>query len=114
MKKTKADGKMSSVSDISKYNDAIEWGAGVAGQRLPTEYYKRIDKFMGEYKKEHAEAKKEGNMDEREADPINASLFTLMQVSSGRDELTSLGIFACNVANDDSVDLHIFHRIASY
>jgi hypothetical protein len=78
MKKTKANGKLSSVSDISKYNDAIKWGAGVAGQRLPTEYYERIDKFMGAYKKEHAGAKKEGNVDEREADPINASLFTLI------------------------------------
>ena len=36
-KKIKANGKMSSVSDISKYNDAIKWGAGVAEQRLPTE-----------------------------------------------------------------------------
>jgi hypothetical protein len=77
-KKTKANGKMSSVSDISKYNDAIKWGAGVAEQRLPTEYYEKIDKFMAAYKKEHAGAKKEGNVDEREADPINASLFTLI------------------------------------
>jgi hypothetical protein len=29
MKKIKVNGKMSSVSDISKYNDAIKWGAGV-------------------------------------------------------------------------------------
>ncbi|KAL3765569.1 hypothetical protein ACHAW5_009743 [Stephanodiscus triporus] len=63
---------------ISKYNDAIKWGAGVAEQRLPTEYYEKIDKFMAAYKKEHAGAKKEGNVDEREADPINASLFTLI------------------------------------
>jgi len=74
----KANGKMSSVSDISKYNDAIKWGAGVAEQRLPTEYYEKIEKFVAAYKKEHAGAKKEGNVDEREADPINASLFTLI------------------------------------
>jgi hypothetical protein len=30
------------------------------------------------YKKEHAGAKKEGNVDEKEADPINASLFALI------------------------------------
>ena len=77
-KKIKANGKMSSVSDISKYNDAIKWGAGVAEQHLPTEYYKKIEKFVAAYKKEHAGAKKEGNVDEREADPINASLFTLI------------------------------------
>jgi len=68
---------MSSVSDISKYNDAIKWGARVAEQRLPTEYYEKIEKFVADYKKGHAGAKKEGNVDEREADPINASLFTL-------------------------------------
>jgi hypothetical protein len=78
MKKTKANGKMSSVSDISKYNDAIKFGAGVAKQRLPTEYYERMDKFMAAYKNEHAGAKKDGNVDEREADPINASLFMLI------------------------------------
>ncbi len=58
-KKTKANGKMSSVSDISKYNDTIKFGAGVAKQCLPTEYYKRMDKFMAANKKEHAGAKKD-------------------------------------------------------
>ena len=33
---------------------------------------------MAAYKKEHAGANKEGNVDEREADPINASLFALI------------------------------------
>ncbi len=37
-----------------------------------------MDKFMAAYKKEHAGAKKDGNVNEREADPINASLFTLI------------------------------------
>jgi len=77
-KKIMANGKMSSISDISKYNDAIKWGAGVAKQRLPTKYYKKIEKFVAAYKKEHAGANKEGNVDEREADPINASLFALI------------------------------------
>ncbi len=75
MKKTKARGKMSSVSDITKYNDAIKFGAGVAKQCLPTEYYERMDKFMAAYKKEHIGAKKDGNVGEREADPINAPAY---------------------------------------
>ncbi len=33
---------------------------------------------MAAYKKEHAGAKKEGIVDEREADPINGNLFTLI------------------------------------
>jgi hypothetical protein len=77
MKKTKVNGKMSSISEISIYNNAIKFGAEVAKQRLPTEYYKKIDKFMAAYKKEHAGAKKDGNVNEREADPINANLSEL-------------------------------------
>jgi hypothetical protein len=53
------------------------FSAGVAKQRLLTEHYKRIDKFMAAYKKEHAGSKKDSNVDEREADPFNASLFML-------------------------------------
>jgi hypothetical protein len=78
MKKTKANGKKSLVYDISKYNIAIKFGAGVAKQHLPTEYHERMDKLMAAYKKEHTAAKKDGNVDEREADPINTSLFTLI------------------------------------
>ena len=97
---------MSSVSDISKCNDAIKWGAGVAEQRLPTEYYEKIEKFVAAYKKEHAGAKKEGNVDEREADPINASLFTLI-CKWAVEEMK--GLLSLNVAHDGSVYLHILH-----
>jgi hypothetical protein len=69
---------MSSESDISKYNDAIKFGDGVAKQCLPTEYYKRMDKLMVAYKKEHAGVKKDGNINEREADPINDNLSMLI------------------------------------
>ncbi|KAL3764962.1 hypothetical protein ACHAW5_006670 [Stephanodiscus triporus] len=92
-KKTKANGKMSSVSDISKYNDAIKWGAGVAEQRFPTEYEQKINKFMAAYKKEHARAKKEGNVDEKEVDPINyqcQSAYINLQVGCGRNEYICL------------------------
>jgi hypothetical protein len=39
-------------------NDAINWGAKVAGQNLPMEYYTKMDDFMSAYKKEYAEARK--------------------------------------------------------
>ena len=36
-KKKKENGNLTSPSDLSKYGDAIKWGAKIAGQVLPTE-----------------------------------------------------------------------------
>ena len=36
-KKFKANGKLISPSDLSKYGDAIKWGAQIAGEVLPTD-----------------------------------------------------------------------------
>ncbi len=105
--------KVSSVSDISKYNDALKWGAGVVKQRLPTEYYKKIVKFVAAYKKEHASAKKEGNVDEREADPINGNLFTLI-CKWAVEEMNILISLSLNVAHDSLVYLHIFQCLTQY
>jgi hypothetical protein len=80
---------------------------------VPTEYYEKIEKFMAAYKKEHAGAKKEGNVDEREADPINASLFTLI-CKWAVEEMNILGLLSLNVAHDGSVYLHILHCLTRY
>ena len=61
-KKHKANGNLASVSDIKKYNDAIKWGAGIANERLPTAYYEQMDAFVKAYKKEFADAAKDGNV----------------------------------------------------
>src|SRR6056300_760416 len=75
-KKVKANGKLISPSDLSKYGDAIKWGATMAGEVLPTEFHVEFESFITSYKKEYSEAKKEGKVDEKAADPINAGLFT--------------------------------------
>ena len=74
-KKVKENGKLISPSDLSKYGDAIKWGATMAGEVLPTEFHVEFESFITSYKKEYSEAKKEGKVDEKAADPINAGLF---------------------------------------
>jgi len=78
MKKKKANGKNSSHGHLCKYNDAILYGAKKAGKRLPQAYYEGMEQYIKAYKKEAASAKKEGKLDEREADPISLTLFMNM------------------------------------
>ena len=77
-KKKKENGKLVSASNLSKYGDAIKWGATTAGEVLPTSFHVEFETFMAAYKKEYTAAKKEGNVDEKAADPINAGLFALI------------------------------------
>ena len=45
-KKVKANGKLISPSDLSKYGDAIKWGATMAGEVLPTEFHVEFESFI--------------------------------------------------------------------
>jgi hypothetical protein len=76
--KRKADGKLKSNEDLRKYKDAIMWGSAIAGERLPREFYEKMDNFQRAYKNEHAQAKKRGEVDEMAADPIPMSLYKLI------------------------------------
>ena len=71
----KASGKVKSKDDMRKYKDAVMWGAQVAGERLPTKFYKEMDKYLLSYKKQFIKAKKDGDVDETEADPIPVTLY---------------------------------------
>jgi hypothetical protein len=75
MKKAKPNGKTASFSHIRKYHDAVLYGAESVNERLPIEYFEEMEKFLNAFKKECAKAKSEGNLDEREADPIAWGLF---------------------------------------
>jgi hypothetical protein len=77
-KKHKVNGKTSSHVQLRKYNDAILWGSQQASELLPRGYYEEIDKFLTSYRKETVDAKKDGKLDEQEADPIPWSLFKLI------------------------------------
>ena len=78
-KKTKTNGKTTSFSHIRKYHDAILFGAEKVKERLPTSsYFDEMEKFLKGFKKECATAKSEGNLDEREADPLSWGLFRII------------------------------------
>jgi hypothetical protein len=74
-KKRKENGKCSSHVQLRKYNDAILWAAKTSHERLPLSYCKEMDKFLVAFKKETTMAKKDGMLDEQEADPITWMLF---------------------------------------
>jgi hypothetical protein len=73
-RKKKENGKTYSFIQLQKYNDCILHGAKEANKRLPRTYYEEMEKFLILFKKETAKAKKDGNLDEQEADPISWSL----------------------------------------
>ena len=74
----KGNGKTSSFENVRKYFDAIQFGAEEADVLLPITFYQAKDKFLPAFKKQVAKEKKNGNLDEHEADPIPMSLFILI------------------------------------
>ena len=71
----KGEEKLKSHQDIRKYKDAIQWGAQVAGERLPRTFYEEMDKYLCAYKKKVVKARKVGELDEMAADPIPEALY---------------------------------------
>ena len=67
-----------SFGHMRKYKDAIQYGAYRAGQVLPNIWETKMSPFMASLKKENTRAKKEGKLDEEEADPIPFSLYRLI------------------------------------
>ena len=67
-----------SFSHIRKYDDAIKWAAGLAKSLLSEKYYTEMDKFINAYRKEFQAAKKEGKVEERDADPITVTLYRMI------------------------------------
>ena len=67
-----------SFACIRKYWDCVQYGAKEAGAQLPVSFYAEKDKFLQAYKKRVAKEKGEGNVDEREANPIPWGLFVLI------------------------------------
>jgi hypothetical protein len=70
--------KIYSFSHMRKVNDAILFGARTVKKELSTSYYSEMKGFLNSFKKEAADARSRGNMDEKSADPISFSLFRLI------------------------------------
>ena len=74
----KFDGKTSSFGNIRKYFDTIQYGANKMGVFLPVSFYSNKDKYLQAFKKQVAKAKTQGDVEEREADPIPFGLYVLI------------------------------------
>ena len=76
VRKSKANGKTCSHRHLSKFVDAVKWGAKQAKAKLPLVFYEKTEAFLESFKKETAVAKMEGNLDKNEADPIPFALLS--------------------------------------
>jgi hypothetical protein len=65
---------------MRKIHDAVLFGARTVKQVLSSSYYSEIDSFLALFKKETADARSHGNVDEKKADPISFSLFRMILV----------------------------------
>ena len=117
LKNAKEGGKFYCPSHISKFFDAIKWGSSIANQRLSTNFFQHCDTFMSCYKKEYADQKKKGNVDEREADAISSSLFKLLlrwAVDEGNVFVWCFSLLMWHLMarsiNVDSIALHSIKR----
>ncbi len=60
---------------MHKVHDAILFGARTVEQLLSISYYSEMDSFLNSFKKETADTRSRGNVDEKSADPISFSSF---------------------------------------
>ena len=78
-KDAQGDGqKIYSYTHMRKINDAILFGARTVNEILSSSYYSEMDSFLTKFKKETADTRSRGKMDEKSADPISFSLFRLI------------------------------------
>ena len=70
--------KLFSFTHMRKIHDAVLFGARTVKQVLSSQYYVEMESFLGSFKKEAADARSRGNVDEKSADPISFSLFRLI------------------------------------
>ena len=60
---------------IWNYHDSILFGAEKKKTRLPDKYTVEMKSFLDNYKKEHSDAKKKGNVEKNESDPFRHLFF---------------------------------------
>lgn len=113
--KFKENGKLYTHGHMRKLHDAILFGARTANMALPSVYYSEMETFLASFKKEEANAKSEGNVDERTADPISFSLFRqilMWALNSGNIFLWVWTISQWNLmARSISIDPLALHNI---
>ena len=116
-KKKKENGKLTSYSNLSKYYCAIKWGSTTSCRLLPSIFYSKIDAYMKNFQKEFAGAKCSGQIDEKESDAINSTLFKHLMtwaVCEGNVFIWCFGMLMWHLMarsiNIDSLSLHHMKR----
>ena len=74
-KKKRADGKHYQWDHIRKYHNAICKCAENVGQQLPLNYKSEIKAHLALLKKENTSARSKGQLDQKDADPIDFELY---------------------------------------
>ena len=72
--KTGSD-KLFSYTHIRKIYDAVLFGARTSKQVLSSKFYSEMEVFLRSFKKESADARSRGMVDEKAADPISFTLY---------------------------------------
>ena len=114
----KSSGKLMSFDTIRKYWDTVQYGAREANVLLHVSFYQEKDKYLQAFKKQIAKEKGEGNVDEREADPIPWKLFVLIctwVVSEGNILLWVWSILQWNLmARSINIEPLAFHNFTVF
>ena len=63
---------------MRKTHDAVLFGASTVKQILSSQYYVERDSFLWSFKKEAADARSRGNVEEKSADPISFTLYRMI------------------------------------
>ena len=69
-------GKTRSFSHVRKFHDAILFGACEQRTILPHIYHQEMKKYINSFQKESIQAKRKGNTDEMDADPMQFELYS--------------------------------------
>ena len=113
--RSKSNGKQYSERHVTKFHDAIVYGAKQAEVNLPYSYTIAMKTFKISLKKEKKKAKQDGELDEEEADPISSTLCTRLCEWMVEEDLSfvwafSLTQWAC-MARSASIDPLAWHNI---
>jgi hypothetical protein len=114
--KKKDNGKIVLYSHISKFYEAIKYGLKVVGcyHYLSLEFYPKAVTFLFCFKKEFAQAKKQGSTDGREANAVSSTLLSLLILWAVEEGNISVWVFCLcmwhRIARSCNVDCLSFHN----
>jgi hypothetical protein len=74
-RKNSSTGKTRSFSHVRKFYDALLFGAKEQGVAFPGTFHVELEKFLKSFKKESVKARRAGEQDEHDSDPMSFPLY---------------------------------------